>query len=428
MASTTSTTSTTSTQKLPKPLERLRASCPMVEASIYLANCSQAPQATPVRAAIDEFLTDWSSKGMNWEGWISSVEQARASFAALINAEPEDIAVGTSVSQLVSSLASALVRPHAPRRRLITSVVEFPGVAHAWQAAVHHAHGWELGILTATGAIASAADAPVPSPLGATDPEVTISTERFLQAIDEQTALISVPQVLYANGALQDVGRVAQAAHAQGALVFVDAYQAVGSVPIDVKASGVDFLAAGTLKYLLGTAGIAFLYVRPALREQLLPSVTGWFGRVAPFAYDPTQLDYAPTAARFDLGTPPLINAYAARAGIDLVRATGVAAIAAQVGRLSARFWRLAPALGLRILGPQPGTPKGATNAVDAGSPQRARALEDVLRQRSTGVIVSARGKALRLAPHGFTREQELEQALQAVAEVLEVEQAQVTG
>jgi selenocysteine lyase/cysteine desulfurase len=413
-----------STQKLPKPLERLRASCPMVATSIYLANCSQAPQATPVRAAIDDFLTDWSTKGMNWEGWITIVEQARASFAALINAEPEDIAVGTSVSQLVSSLTSALVRPDAPRRRLITSVVEFPGVAQAWQAAVHNAQGWELGILTATGEITISADSPIPSPLGATDPDVTISTERFLQAIDEHTALISVPQVLYANGALQDVGRVAEAAHAQGALVFVDAYQAVGSVPLDVKASGVDFLAAGTLKYLLGTAGIAFLYVHPSLREHLIPSVTGWFGRVAPFAYDPTHLDYAPTTARFDLGTPPLINAYAARAGIDLVRETGVEAISAQVARLSALFWRMAPALGLRILGPQPGTPKGATNAVDAGSPQQARALEDVLRQQK-GVIVSARGKALRLAPHGFIRETELEQALHAVAEVLE--QAQVT-
>jgi selenocysteine lyase/cysteine desulfurase len=153
--------------------------------------------------------------------------------------------------------------------------------------------------------------------------------------------------------------------------------------------------------------------------------VTGWFGRVAPFAYDPTHLDYAASAARFDLGTPPLINAYAARAGIELVRETGVEAISAQVARLSALFWRVAPALGLRILGPQPGTAKGATNAVDAGSPQRARALEDELRS-SKGVIVSARGKALRLAPHGFTRETELEQALQAVAEVLEP--APVTG
>lgn len=414
----------TSTHELPERLQRLRASCPLVEASIYLANCSQAPQAAPVREAIDAFLADWSAKGMNWEGWITIVEQARASFAALINAEPADIAVGTSVSQLVSSVTSALVRPEAPRRRLITSVVEFPGVAQSWQAAVQTTPGWELGILTPTGELTISADRPVPPPQGATDPDVTISTERFIQAIDERAALISVPQVLYANGAQQDVQRVAEAAHKQGALIFVDAYQALGTVPLDVKASGIDFLAAGTLKYLLGTAGIAFLYVRPALREQLIPSVTGWFGRVAPFAYDPTYLDYSPMAARFDLGTPPLINAYAARAGIDLVRETGVEVIAAHVARLSALFWRVAPSLGLRILGPQPGTAKGATNAVDAGSPHRARALEDVLRQRK-GVIVSARGKALRLAPHGFTREEELEQALHAVAEVLE--QAQVT-
>ncbi|HEY7127061.1 MAG TPA: aminotransferase class V-fold PLP-dependent enzyme [Ktedonobacterales bacterium] len=409
----------TRTREFPEALQRLRASCPLVDQSIYLANCSQAPQAAPVRAAIAAFMEDWATRGMNWEGWITVVEQARASFAALINAEPADIAVGTSVSQLVSSLTSALVRPDAPRRRLITSVVEFPGVAHAWQAAVQHTPGWELGILTSSGELSLAADAPVPPPQGATDPAVTLSTERFLQALDERTALISVPQVLYANGARQDIQRVAEAAHVQGALVFVDAYQALGTVPLEVKASGVDFLAAGTLKYLLGTAGIAFLYVRPGLREQLTPSVTGWFGRVAPFAYDPTYLDYAPMAARFDLGTPPLINAYAAKAGIDLVRETGVEVIAAQVARLSALFWRVAPALGLRILGPHPGAPKGATNAVDAGSPQRARALEEVLRQQK-GVIVSARGNALRLAPHGFTREDEFEHALQAVSEVLE--------
>ena len=120
-----------------------------------------------------------------------------------------------------------------------------------------------------------------------------------------------------------------------GALLFVDAYQTVGTRPIDVRALDVDFLAAGNLKFLMGVAGIAFLYVRAELIERLRPTLTGWFGRANPFAFDATLLDWAATARRFDTGTPPLINAYIARAGMDLVLEAGLEAI----GAVAARSW-----------------------------------------------------------------------------------------
>ncbi len=247
--------------------------------------------------------------------------------------------------------------------------------------------------------------------------EGIVDTQHFVRAIDQTTALVSAPHVCYANGMMLDLEAIAAAAHAQGSLLFVDAYQSLGTVPINVKASGVDFLAAGTLKYLLGTAGIAFLYISPALLEQLEPTVTGWFGRVNPFAFNPAQLDYAAGAARFDLGTPPIINAYAARAGMELVRAAGVERIRQQIERLSTLAYRLAPQLGLRIIGPQNSECKGATTAIDAGSTENAHRLEESLRQHS--IVVSARGQAIRLAPHGFTREDELEQAMDKLAELL---------
>lgn len=413
--------SRTSASALALTLQQFRDACPLVAKTIYLANCSQAPQSLPVRAAIQAFMESWATLGMHWGGWIDEVNRARASFATLIGAQPEDIAIGTSVSQIVSSLASALVQPAAPRRRILGSVIEFPGVGQAWHAATRAAPGWKLDLLTGNEAEVIEADhleaARAGQALSHTHPSVMVTAEQVAAAIDETTALVSMPLVSYTNGALLDAEAVITAAHAQGTLVFLDAYQGAGSVPIDVRASQVDFLAAGALKYMMATAGIAFLYVSPRVRQQLEPTITGWFGRSNPFDFNSAGLDYAPAASRFDLGTPPLINAFAARAGIDLVRETGVDAINAQLQRLSALAHQAAPARGLKILGPQPGTPKGATTAIDAGSVARAHWLEETLRDH--GVIVSARGEAVRFAPHGFTLESELEEALDRMATLL---------
>jgi selenocysteine lyase/cysteine desulfurase len=413
---------------LPAILQRLRAQCPLVSKSIYLANCSQAPLSVPVQAAIQAFLEEWERLGMHWGGWIDEVEHTRASFAALIGAQPEDIAVGASVSQLVASVASAMVQTRTTRRRILSTVVEFPGVAQAWHATTRAAEGWRLDLLTGNDAEAVNADGLeavcARLPTQHTHPQVVVEAQQVVAALDETTALVSIPLVSYTNGALMDVAPVVAAAHAQGALVLLDAYQGAGSVPIDVKASGVDFLVAGTLKYLLGTAGIAFLYVSPQVRQQLMPVVTGWFGRSNPFDFNPSGLSYADAAKRFDLGTPPLINAFAARAGIDLIRETGVEQIKGQVDRLSALAYRVAPELGLRILGPQQVERKGAITAIDAGSVECAHWLEGELRKH--GVIASARGEAMRLAAHGFTLEAELEQALRTVALLLEQAPAEV--
>jgi selenocysteine lyase/cysteine desulfurase len=384
-------------RSLDEALQALRDACPLLKTSIYLANCSQGPLSDPVRAALEGFMEDWATMGMHWDAWVEEVERARAAFAALIGAQPEEVAVGSSVSQLVSSLASALANaPSTSGRRIVTSAAEFPGVAHAWLAL--RAAGYTVDVLPGRKA-------------------GIITEDDLVESLDTPTTLLSCPHVCYANGMMLDLERVTQAAHAHSSLVFVDAYQSIGTTPINVKAIDIDFLAAGTLKYLLGTAGIAFLYVKPALLEMLHPTVTGWFGRTKPFAFDPFHLDYADSTARFDLGTPNIINAYAARAGMQLIAEIGVARIRGQIECLSDLAYRLAPQLELHIVGPQDARHKGATTAIQTASAEQAHQLEAVLRQR--GIIVSARNQALRLAPHGFTREEELKQALQAVAALL---------
>lgn len=349
-----------------------------------------------MHAAIETFLNEWRYRGMDWAGWMQEVERARVAFATLVGASPSEIAIGTSVSQIVSSLVSALVStPTIERRQIISSEVEFPGVAHSLLAS--QKYGWTVDLIKR-------------------DNAGLVRTHELVGAINDKTALVSAPHVSYAHGAVIDMTELAAAAHAQGALVLIDAYQSIGTLPIDVKASKVDFLVAGTLKYLLGTAGIAFLYVNPALIEHLEPTVTGWFGRQNPMTFDAAHLDYADSAARFDLGTPALINAYAARAGIDLILATGVQHIQRQIERLSALAYRLSDALQLRIAGPQSGEQKGATIALHAGSSEHAHWLEEALHQHS--ITTSARGSLVRLAPHGFTYEEELERALQTITQL----------
>src|SRR5687767_2499443 len=265
-----------------------RSRIPLLAHAIPMNNCSQAPQIDATRAAADAYLDSWARDGMDWDAWITEVERARMSFARLINADADEVAVTSSVSHAASAFASAL-HFDTNRRTVLASGAEFPTVGHVWLAQETRGASVRWVPLSADG---------------------TIDTAAYEKRIDEGTLVVSACHAYFVNGCKQDVAAVARLAHSRGALVFVDAYQTLGTEPIDVKALGVDALAGGTLKYLMACAGIAFLYVRRDLAEQLRPSSTGWFGRVNPFAFDATALDWAAAARRFDAGTPPIINAY----------------------------------------------------------------------------------------------------------------------
>ena len=355
-------------------------------------NCSQAPQTDATRAAADAFLESWARDGMDWDAWVTEVERARESFARLINAEVDEVAVTSSVSQAVSALASALAF-EAPRSRVLASAAEFPTVGHVWLA--QRPRGAEVGWV----------------PLS---PNGTIDIAEYDLRIDDRTRVVSACHAYFANGFKQDIAAIARLAHARGSLIFVDAYQTLGTEPIDVKALGIDALAGGTLKYLMATAGIAFLYVRRDLAEQLRPTVTGWFGRVQPFAFDATALDWARGARRFDDGTPPIINAYIARAGLEMIHEVGPAAISAWTRVLSDHLVSGGADRRLVAYGATDSAHKSPTTAfivADSALVER--------RLRARGVIASARGAVIRLAPHFYSTLDDVEQALDALVAVL---------
>ncbi|MFW6078079.1 MAG: aminotransferase class V-fold PLP-dependent enzyme [Gemmatimonadota bacterium] len=371
-----------------------RARIPLLRRAIPLNNCSQAPQTTATRAAAEAYLDSWDRTGMDWEAWLGEVDAARAEFAGLIGARPEDVAVTTSVSAATASFASALDWSGG-RDGVAVTEAEFPTVGHVWLA--QRRHGARVARV----------------PLG---DDGVIEPDAYDDAVDDRTLVVSACHAHYRNGFVQDLREVAERVHARGALLFVDAYQSLGTVPVDVEHAGVDALTSGCLKYLLGVPGLAFLYVRPGLAERLRPTVTGWLGQDEEAMFDARRLSPRPAAARFDTGTPPVANAYICRAGMRIIREVGPERIRAWTRLLSGRLVEGGEARGLDPLGPRDPDRRTPLTAFDCGdtAPER---VEAELRRR--GVIASARGRAIRLAPHFYNTVDEIDAALDALAEVL---------
>ena len=367
-----------------------RRRIPLLAKCIPMNNCSQAPQTDLTRAAAVRYLESWNTTGMDWDAWMNEVALAKAEFAKLIGATADDIAVFSCVSEATSAVASALALG-GHRTKLVVSEAEFPTVAHVWLAQERRG--------------ARVSWAPVCE--GRVDPAA------YDGLIDERTALVSSCHGYYMNGFVQDVARIAARAREAGALSFVDAYQTLGTIPVDVRALGVDFLAAGNLKFLMGVPGIAFLYVRPEIVHSLHPSVTGWFGRANPFGFDAKSLDWSPTASRFDTGTPPVINAYIARAGMEIINAVGPAPIRAWLDVLGRRLIDGGRARGLELHGTDDMSRKTGTTAFVV---RDSHAVEDAMRAR--GVLPSARGSVIRLAPHFYNTIDDVDRALDTLAEV----------
>lgn len=359
---------------------------------IPMNNCSQAPQTIETRAAAERYLDSWRTSGMDWDGWMDEVQHAKAEFARLINAVPEDIAVFGSVSEATSAVASA-IGFSGRRNRVVVTEAEFPTIGHVWLSQ---------------------------QPRGATVQWVLVSNDGTIEpasydaALDDRVAIVSATHGYYLNGALQDLGDLTRRAHAHGALLYVDAYQTIGTVPIDVRESEVDFLASGNLKFLMGVPGIAFLYVRPEVAATLAPTMTGWFGRANPFAFAVKELDWAPGARRFDMGTPPIINAYIARAGMQIVNRIGVPAIRAWLEVLGDRLLHGARERGLAVHGPADMRCKTATTGILVADSHHVE-----VSMRAAGVLPSARGPVIRLAPHFYSTIDDVDTALDVLTAVL---------
>lgn len=363
----------------PSP-ERFRAQFPSLADLVHLASCSQGAPSTKVIAALQEFQWSMHSHGAPWDRWMGQVEAARRAFAELIGAAPEEVAVLSCASQGAFQVASTIDWDRRPG--IVTTDMEFPSIAHVWLA--QGRRGAKSRYVPEHGGVVDAAD--------------------YLAAIDETAGLVSVPLVSYRNGLRLPVREAIAAAREAGARVFIDAYQAAGVMPIDVRTLDCDYLVAGTLKYLLGVPGLAFLYARAGLPDHFEPELTGWFGRVDPFSFDPRSLDFPATARRFESGTPAIPAAYAAHAGLTTLAEVDAKVIETHVRELVAEAHERLSGDGETLWSPADPQLRGAQVALVDSDPQ---ALAGYLAERQ--IITSPRGHVLRLSFHYYNNASDIE-------------------
>jgi selenocysteine lyase/cysteine desulfurase len=365
---------------------RCRRRFPVLERLVYVNSCSQGALSDKVRAAYEDYLDGWDERGAPWDYWVERTEAARGAFARLVGAAPDDVAVTTSLSAGVSALASAV--DFRERPKVVVTDLEFPTIGQIWHA--QELRGAEVLHVPADGA--------------------EVALERLDAAVDERTAIVSITAVCYRNGARLPVEEIAELAHARGALVLLDAYQAAGSYPLDVGALGVDALATGVLKYLLGSAGLAFLWTRPGLAEQLVPTQTGWFADRDIFAMDVSDYSPSPTARRFQSGTPPIPAIYAGIAGIELMQEIGIAATREHVNALNDRLVAGVDDLGGVVVTPRPAERRGALICIRAtDAPALVRAFAE------DGIVTSDRDGNLRVSLHAYNTEADVDAVLAAL-------------
>jgi selenocysteine lyase/cysteine desulfurase len=360
----------------------IRDRFPLLERAVYTNSCSQGALSNEVRAAYQRYLTDWDEKGAPWDLWVELAGAARSRFARLLHASTDEIAVTTSVSAGVSSLLSGLRHPDG-RNKIVISDFEFPTIGQI-------VHAQELLGAKVEHVPASA--------------DVTIPLDRLAESIDEETALVAITYVCFRNGSKTDVKAVIDLAHEAGALVLLDSFQAVGAIPIDVRDLGVDFVAGGTLKYLLGSAGLAFLYCRADLLPQITPTQTGWFADEDIFQMD--IYDYSPsaTATKFESGTPPIPNIYAGIAGMDLMDEIGIAETEQHVAGLTDQLIEGLDRIGARMVTPRDPARRGPMIAVATTDEKTlVAALAD------DAILTSPRDGSIRLSWHCYNSAEDVE-------------------
>jgi selenocysteine lyase/cysteine desulfurase len=367
--------------------ERCRHRFPIFAHRLYINSCSQGALSDSVRAAYQQYLEDWDDKGAPWEYWVERQEAARAVFAKLVNAGSDEIAVTTSLSAGVSALASGL--RFTRRSKVVLTDWEFPTIGQIWHA--QEARGARVAHVPA------AADG-------------TIPIEHFERVIDDDTLIVSITYVCYRNGAMIDVPAVVELAHERGALVLLDSFQAIGSLPVDVAELGVDFLGAGVLKYLLGSAGLGFFFCRRDLVEKVWPTQTGWFADQNIFEMDHTDYSPAHTAARFQSGTPPVPAIYAGIAGIELMQELGIRETREHVQALNAHLLDGLDEMGATMVTPRAPEQRGALICVKSTD---ARALVAAL--DSEAIVTSDRDDNLRISAHCYNTVEDIDTVLAAL-------------
>jgi kynureninase len=363
---------------------RYRDRFPILRETTYLINHSLGAMPEAAEERLAEYARMWRERGIrSWgEGWWTMPLTVGDQIGRIVGAPPGTVSMHQNVT-IAEAVVLSCFRLDGERRRIVYAEGEFPSVRYLHQAS---------------------------------DAEAVVvrDAEAVAEAIDGRTLLVSISHVLFKTGELQDVEPVIRRAHEAGAVVVLDAYQSAGAVPVDVAALEVDFATGGSVKWLCGGPGAAWLYVRPDHAETLRPALTGWQAHEAPFAFEP-EMRYASGAARFLTGTPGVPALFAATAGYDVIEEIGVDAIRADSVRKTELLIGLLDAAGFDVMSPRDPARRGGTVSV------RVPEFEAVHRELGERQILCdfRPDVGLRLGPHFFTADDELRHAVDQIAEIV---------
>ncbi|CAN5431401.1 kynureninase [soil metagenome] len=378
------------------PLLRWRSEFPIVDTCTYLVSHSLG--AMPRRAVtyLQQFADEWSSRGVRaWqEGWWDIGRTTGDLLAPILGVPAGTISMHQNVTVAMAIIASCY-RFDGPRRKIVLTDLEFPSNIYLFEG--FRRYGAEIVRVKS-------------------DDAMRTNLERLLDAIDERTALVPLSYVLFRSAYIQKVDAVIEKAHRVGARVILDLYQAAGTVPLSVEASGADFAVGGSVKWLCGGPGAGYLYVRPDLAKGVEPGFVGWAAHAQPFQFVAEAIEYADAPERFQSGTPNVPSLYSARAGYEIVAEVGVQAIREKSLRLTRRMIDLAREAGWRVNTPDRDDERGGAVIVDV--PDAEAAAAELIRHE---VIVDYRpGAGIRMAPHFYNTVEEIEQAMETLSAIVE--------
>ncbi len=380
-----------------RDLASYREEFPVLSRKAYLISASLGPVSTRAQRYLQEYMDAWATEGAPDPVWMEHIfprmGALKRTFAALVGADPSELAITTNVSMALSTIASCIDFT-GDRRKLVLSELDFPTDGHVWLA--QERRGAEVVWL--------------PSPDG-----LTVPLESYAEAIDERTAAVCINRVLYRSSTLLDAKEICRMAGDAGAWSVVDDFHGSGIIPVDVHDLGCDFYTTGVLKWLLGGPGVTFLYARASLLPELEPAITGWMAQREPFMFDAKHLDLHPTARKLETGTPPAPITFIAQGGLDIISEVTPERIRPRIGELTDHVIAGADEMGLPVRTLRDRNSRGGLVNIGVGTD--AEKVCHALLERD--VCTDYRGDGIRVSPHFFTLESEIDRLFEGLREIL---------
>jgi kynureninase len=376
-------------------LLKWRGEFPILERTAYMISNSLGAMPRGVYDEMRAYADSWAGRGVRaWEeGWWDMAVGVGDKIAPLIGAGPGEISLHQNVT-LTQAVISSCFDFRGPRNKIVMVELEFPSIQYFYHEQRRHGARVEL----------------VPTP-----DQIRIDMDKLFGAIDETTLLVPISQVLFRSSFIVDTRAIIERAHRVGAHVILDAFQATGTIPLDVRSLGADFAVGGVLKWLCGGPGVAYLYVREDLRAKLRPSLTGWMAHQRPFAFETGAMDPREDSFRYLNGTPHIPALYACRPGLDVLNKVGIAAIREKSIRMTTRLIEGAKSRGWRVNTPENPAERAGTVSIEC--PHAYEVCRELLARE---ILVDYRPKAgVRVSPHFYNREEECDFALAQIEEIL---------